>query len=196
MPGRVLLALVKGCRAGQAAAWDELLERYGKLIWSVTLHLGARQDEAEEVFQRTWVAIVEGIHSLRDPSRLAGWVATTARHQTYRLFAEQGRQRRLASLDESDSEAREAATTGDADTERLERVEQIAALHGAMDRLDPRCRELLELLFLRDPPMDYVTLSQHTGLAVGSIGPIRARCLARLGKAFHALYQSSAAKDR
>jgi RNA polymerase sigma factor (sigma-70 family) len=195
MPPRSPNALVRACRRGEARAWDEVLDRYGRLIWSVALRLGARTEEAEEVFQRTWVAIVEGIHQLRDPDRLASWVAGTTRFQTYRLFAEHGRSRRFASLEEQQEQGFEPSTTPDYDAD-LERVDRQAAVRDALDRLGERCRTLLELLFFADPPLDYQTISERTGLAVGSIGPIRARCLARLERILDDLYHRPGEQDR
>ncbi len=170
--------LVAACRKGQSDGWDEVLERYGRLIWSVARRLGAREDEAEEVFQRTWIAVVEGIHQLKKADRLASWIAGTARHQTLRLISEQVRHRRASSLDLPEGAA-ELSVNDDVEAE-LSRLEQAAALHDALDRLEQRCRELLEMLFLEDPAPDYREISLRTGLAVGSIGPIRARCLKRL----------------
>jgi RNA polymerase sigma factor (sigma-70 family) len=187
--------LVRDCRHGDAGAWDELLERYGRLIWSVPLRLGARAEEAEEVFQRTWVVVVEGIHQLRDPDRLGSWIAGTARFQTYQLFDERRRRRRLQSLEEQREQGLEPSVTEDHDRE-LDRVTLQGALHDAVERLGGRCRELILLLFFSDPPLDYQTISERTGLAVGSIGPIRARCLERLERLLARLYQTPSSHDR
>jgi len=195
MSRRSPTALVRACRRGDAPAWDEVLDRYGRLIWSVALRLGARSDEAEEIFQRTWVAIVEGIHQLRDPDRLASWVAGTTRFQTYRLFAEHGRSRRFSSLEEQQEQGFEPGATPDYDAD-LDRVVLHAAVRDALDRLADRCRDLLELLFFADPPLDYQTISERTGLAVGSIGPIRARCLERLERILRDLYHGPEEHDR
>ena len=171
--------LVAACRKGEPEAWDEVLERYGRLIWSVARRLGAREDEAEEVFQRTWIAVVEGIHQLKKADRLASWIAGTARHQTLQLITEQARQRRAASLDEQAMANNEPIAHDDAEA-ALARVQEAATLYDALDRLELRCRELLEMLFFEDPAPDYREISRRTGLAMGSIGPIRARCLKRL----------------
>jgi RNA polymerase sigma factor (sigma-70 family) len=160
----------------------------------VALRLGATEDEAEEVFQRSWVAIVEGVGSLRNPDRVASWVAGTARNQTYRLFSEQGRHRRAASLDERGNDWVEPSVDPGHD-EALDRVCRDAALHDALEQLDSRCQHLVRLLFFTDPPVDYATVAQRTGLAVGSIGPIRARCLKKLGRAFDRLYQRANLDD-
>jgi RNA polymerase sigma factor (sigma-70 family) len=196
MPSGSPTELVRACKRGDADAWDQLLDSYGRLIWSVAQRLGARSDEAEEIFQRVWVAVVEGIDELRDPRRLASWVAGVARFQTYRLFSEQGRQRRLASLDEIESDGNEPSSASDVEDE-LGRLEEEAALRDALQMIDQRCRQLLHLLFFCNPPPSYEEISRLTGLAVGSIGPIRARCLARLRRAFDhpGVYQNRSRPD-
>lgn len=187
--------LVARCRRGEAEAWQELLDAYGRLLWSVALSLGAREDEAEEIFQRTWVAVVEGIHGLRDPDRLVSWLASTARFQTLRLWTEHRRHRRAASLEAALADGLEPEV--DAEVEAaMERLEATAALHRALAALDPRCRRLVELLFLQDPPADYRRAAAETGLAVGSIGPVRARCLARLGTIWSRMYHGRVEDDR
>lgn len=183
--------LVQACLDNRSRAWDELLERYGRLIWSVCQRGGLRPEEAEEVFQRTWVAVVEGLGRLRDPDRLGSWIATTARHQVYQLFAESARlRRRSAPLD-----ALAEASVPAAVEEGLEQAQRAAALEDALAALDPACRQLLELLFLADPPLDYQEIARRTGLAVGSIGPKRARCLSRLAARMAELYQTRAESD-
>jgi RNA polymerase sigma factor (sigma-70 family) len=182
--------LVRACRRGDPGAWDELLERHGRLIWAIALRAGLATDEAEEVFQRTWVAVVDGIHRLRDPDRLTSWVASTTRHQVYRLFSEASRHRRSESLDKQLDEGHQPAVPAEAE-EALERTQREASVRDALAALDSRCRELLTLLFVHDPPLDYAEVSRRTGLAIGSIGPLRARCLARLRARFEEMYQSA-----
>jgi len=185
-------ALIEACRKGDPQAWDTFLERYGRLIWSVALRSGANQTEAEEVFQRSWVAIIEGIGRLDRSDRVHSWVAGIARHQTWRLFDEQRRSRRFHSSEtayphesETDAPQEKALLAGEAG----------ARAHQALSQLDDRCRELLSHLFLADPPLDYQEISRRTGLATGSIGPIRARCLDRLRVVFSGLYQPDVGQD-
>jgi len=185
--------LVAACRKGDHEAWDVLLEEYGRLIWSVALRAGASDSMAEEVFQRTWVAVVEGMGRLREPRRLVSWIASVARHQTYQAFAEARRGRRAGSLEDELGES-ELAVPPSVE-EELEKAEAAAAVRDAAARLTGRCRELVELLFLRDPPADYREISALTGMPVGSIGPTRARCLKRLEKIFRKLYHDPPGRD-
>ncbi len=186
--------LVAGCRDHQAWAWDELLARYGRLIWSICRKGGLTPDQAEEIFQRTWVGVVEGIGRLREPERLGAWIAATARHQVYQLYAEATRRRRESALDDPDGGVGEIVVPAGVE-EGLEAAQQKAALGDALNRLDPRCRELLSLLFLAEEPLDYQEIARRAGIAVGSIGPKRARCLGRLAKLFGELYHGGVDAD-
>jgi len=194
MKGNDVRALVKACAKGDSEAWETFLDRYGRLIWSVAQKSGANTTEAQEIFQRTWVAIVEGIGRLKDPQKTHSWVASTTRHQTWQLFDEQRRSRRFDSI-EAAREAGEESGIDACHEQNLLAIEASEAALQALAQLDDRCRELLTHLFLSDPPLDYQEISQRTGLAVGSIGPIRARCLNRLRIAFSELYQTNAKND-
>ncbi len=180
------------CLAGDESAWEALLDRYGRLIWSVALRLGASATEAEEVFQRAWIVIVERLHTLERADRLASWIASVARHQTWQLFDEARRAGRVP-VWEGESEAGEE-TVEPAETLLLE-MERLELLGTALADLDGRCRELLELLFLTEPRPSYREIAARCGIAVGSIGPIRARCLARLRTILERLYQNGRGDD-
>lgn len=187
-------ALLKACRKGDPEAWDIFLQRYGRLIWSVASRLGANSAEAEEIFQRTWVVVVERIGHVDHPERVHSWLASTARHQTWQLFDEQRRSRRFASLEATHDKGDEPEI--DAMQERdLLALEAGEAARQALAQLDDRCRELLTLLFLADPSLKYQEISLRTGLAVGSIGSIRARCLSRLRIIYSRLYQPGSGHD-
>jgi RNA polymerase sigma factor (sigma-70 family) len=192
MADRRVRSLIDRCRRGDRAAWDEFLDEYGRLVWSVAHRMGASSEEAEEVFQRTWVALVEGIGRIRDPDRVVAWVAATARHHTWRLFDEQRRQRRAQSLENDFDDRPDEQPASD---EVMAEREMAGLVRHALAAMDPRCRTLLELLFLTEPTPEYREISDRTGLAVGSIGPIRARCLNRLRKELNRLYQPSGTAD-
>lgn len=192
MSDRDTRRLVRRCQHGDREAWDEFLDRYGRLVWSVAHRQGASAEEAEEIFQRSWVALVEGIQRLEDPDRVVSWVAATARHHAWRLFDEHRRHRRVESLDENRDDRADGAAARD---EELAADEMAVLVREAVAGMDDRCRQLLELLFLADPPLDYREIAAETGLAVGSIGPIRARCLNRLRIRFAGLYQAGGTTD-
>ena len=195
MTGDDVRALIRACAKGDPKAWDDFLDRYGRLIWSVALRSGANPTEAEEIFQRTWVAVVEGIGRLKDPKRVRSWLASTTRHQTWQLFDEHRRSRRFDSIEAAQDQGEESSIDA-LQEHNLLAIEAGEAAHQALAEMDDRCRDLLTHLFLADPPLDYQEISRRTGLAIGSIGPIRARCLNRLRVIFSKLYQPDTEHDK
>jgi len=189
MARREIIRLVTRCLEGREDAWEEFLQRYARLIWATAQRSGASPEEAEEIFQRSWVVIVESLGKLKNREALVGWIVSITRNQTLRLIEESRRHRRRL---DRESEELEAEETQEAE---LLRRESSILLYQAIDGLSARCRKLLTFLFLTEPRPDYEEISEKTGLAVGSIGPIRARCLARLRKNYLKLYQAEEKKD-
>lgn len=170
----VVAELVRAAAGGDQAAFDRLVERYAGLVWSVVRAHRLGDADAQDVFQTTWLRLVEHLDRIREPGAVGGWLATTARHESLRLLrrAERTRPAPDELLDGVD-ERTEAGET------RVLRAERDAALWEAFEELADRCRRLLRVL-LADPAPAYEEVSAALDMPVGSIGPTRARCLARL----------------
>jgi RNA polymerase sigma factor (sigma-70 family) len=174
-------ALVARVGEGDQAAWNELVERYSPLVWSICLHYQLNRQDIDDVGQNVWLLLVEHIGSLREAAALPGWLATTTRHEAVRVLRA-SRRRDHEGLPPDDQLA-----PGPADAtieQELIVAERDAALRAAFAELPRRCHELLSLL-MSDPPPGYAYISATLGLAVGSIGPTRARCLDRLRRSPH-----------
>ena len=162
-------------RAGNddESAWRELVGRYAKLVWSVARAHRLDHADAADVCQTTWLRLAEHLHSLREPARLPGWLATTARRESLRVIAGRRREAPGALPDEPDpdpSAGPEAmALTGDRDTR----------LWKAFAGLSERCQELLRILSSA-PELSYSEIGTVLDIPVGSIGPTRGRCLESL----------------
>jgi RNA polymerase sigma factor (sigma-70 family) len=166
--------LVRRAAAGDQRAWDQLVEGYAGLIWSVARLHGLSASDAADVSQVTWLRLVEQVGRLRQPERLAGWLATTARRESARVAKRAARQ---VPIGDGPDEPDDVTADG-----RVELDERDALLRRAFAGLTPRCRELLGLL-LADDNLSYAEVSQVLDMPVGSIGPTRARCLACLRRA-------------
>jgi RNA polymerase sigma factor (sigma-70 family) len=164
---------VRRAAAGDKAAWDAIVDSFSGLVWSISsgYRLGA---DAAEVVQTTWLRLLENLDRIREPERLGGWLATTARRESLRVLRLRGRE--LVTDDESrfDLGPSGAPTPEDAlldsDRRRL--------LWDAFARLPENCRRLLQLVVVVAPP--YAEVAAALEMPIGSIGPTRARCLARL----------------
>jgi RNA polymerase sigma factor (sigma-70 family) len=161
-------------RAGDAAAVDDLVTAMTPVLWHVVRAYGHDRESAEDVISTTWLGFVRLHHTIQDPRAVASWLITSAR----RGAAEHARKARRASPVEDeklavvlpDVESAEALAVLDDDAARLWR---------AVASVDERCRKLLRVIAFMERP-DYQSLSQELDMPVGSIGPTRARCLAKV----------------
>ncbi len=170
-PAELLAALIEG----DAAAWERVVRDYGGLLAAIARSQGLRPAEAAEVAQTTWLRLVERVDTLRAPEALVAWLTTTARREAIHVRQLAGRQTLVA-----DEESMEAARPPESPVDAsLLGSERDAAVRRAVETLSGRCRELLGLL-MADPQPSYATVSATLGWPVGSIGPVRARCLACL----------------
>jgi len=167
-------ALVARCRDGDGGAWNDLVNRHAPLVWAVLRRAGISESDAHDGFQNAWIVALEEIHRLRDPERFAGWIARVARHQAMRIRRRYGIARKaLPHVAREDVDEH----VPDEELVRLERVHRVQA---GLGRIGERCAALLRLLYLEEPRPAYQAIAAHLGMRIGSIGPTRARCLAKL----------------
>jgi RNA polymerase sigma factor (sigma-70 family) len=165
--------LVASCLKGDEEAWVELWTRYGPVVKAVARRAGCDPEEAKDVLQRVALAALQGLDRLREPEKLAGWLASTARFQAFEVV----RKRRPGEQLFPGSAVYEPNPE-----ESLQRDRDVFVLRRALLGLDERCRRLIQSLDLEDPPASYRKVAEAEGLAPSSIGPIRRRCLKRLRK--------------
>ena len=168
--------LVTRARNGDKQAWDALVERYAPLIWSVCRRYRLGGADADDVSQTVWLRLLEQLDRIRDPAALPGWLATTTQRECGRVLRAAWRPQALGhALDAGNIPD---GQTGAAEHELL-LAERNAALREALMRLPPCCQRLIAML-IQDPPVPYAKISAELGIPVGSIGPIRRRCLEKL----------------
>jgi RNA polymerase sigma factor (sigma-70 family) len=173
-------SLVASCLKGKEEAWVELWSRYGPVVKAVARRTGCDAEEAKDVLQRVALVALQGLDQLRDPEKLGGWLAGTARYQSLEVI----RKRRA-----TDQLYPDSATYAENPEERLQMDRDLVHLRKAMMELDERCRRLIRKLDLKEPPDSYHDAAEAEGLAPSSIGPIRRRCVQRLGKIVSRLSQ-------
>ena len=165
--------LVHAAAGGDQQAWSVLVDRYSKLVWAIARNHRLSADDAAEVSQTTWLKLAEHIDRLQDPSKVGGWLATTARHEALRVLRGAGRQ-----IPMGDDMPEPECPAVELDDELL-RSERDTLLWQAFSRLPARDQALLRLL-VSDPMPSYEEIGAAMGMPVGSVGPTRARCLERL----------------
>jgi len=161
--------LIRRCVDGCRRAWDELIDRYGRLVYSIPKRYGLSAADADDVFQEVFTIVHRRLGSIKDPTRLSAWLITIAHRESCRIGRRAGRYVLLdGDLVDDDAPPHEAAAW-----ERQHRVRQ------ALRRLGGPCEQLLIELFSSERP-DYQSIARKLGMKVGSIGPTRARCFRKL----------------
>jgi RNA polymerase sigma factor (sigma-70 family) len=158
--------LVRLAERRDQAAWTELVHRFAALVWSVAREHGLAPADAADVCQAVWLTLAQNLTRLREPDRLAAWLATTARRESTRVLA---CRRREAPLSE-----RGAVCAGPEDTVLAAAVER--ELWRALAGMPDQCRQLLRLFALA-PELSYAQTARALGIGVGSVGKTRGRCL-------------------
>jgi RNA polymerase sigma factor (sigma-70 family) len=171
-------ALLLACRSGDATAWEALVDRYQRLVFSIARHAGLDQEQSADVFQRVFARLVEHLSHIEQPALIGAWLATTARHEAWR-FSRRERMARFASFESPDlaEPFSDSSLLPEALMLRLEEQHQVRT---AVAVLDERCRKLLVLLFYRSDTPAYAEIAATLGMSEGSVGPTRARCLQKL----------------
>jgi len=183
--------LVTRARRGDALAWDALVARFSPLIWSICRNYRLERADIEDVAQNVWLKLVDQLGRVRDPAALSGWLATTTRRECFR--ARQAADKCAPDGQAVDELPEENAVTAE---DEVLLAERHAALREAFARLPMSNQRLLAML-ASDPPVPYAQISTWLGIAIGSIGPNRRRCLDRLRNdpAIAALIDADAADE-
>ncbi len=172
--------LVRACLDGDDRAWAALIAKYKNLIYSIPLKYGASPEDAADIFQAVCLELFGELPRLRKTEALPGWLITVTAHLSFHW---KRKHRRRAEHELSDVEEERLEARGAAPPDLVEEVEREQLIRGAVAQLPPRCQEIIRLLFYEHPPLAYRDLAERLGLARGSIGFIRGRCLQRLQRA-------------
>jgi RNA polymerase sigma factor (sigma-70 family) len=167
--------LLKQASDGDPRAWDELVNRYSRLLWSVGRAHRLDTADAADAVQTTWLRLLEHLDRIEDPERLVGWLVTTMRRECLRILRRTGRERPHP----PDVLAFDTPDPGEPVDAALIREERDAELWQVFNRMPERCQRLLRVL-MTSPPPPYEAVAALLEIPVGSIGPTRARCLTRL----------------
>jgi RNA polymerase sigma factor (sigma-70 family) len=165
--------LISAANEGDEAAWGAIVDRFAGLVWATARAHRLAPAEAADVAQTTWLRLVENLDRINDPERLGAWLATTARRECLRLIRLHSRE--APTGDDSLFEA----PLDDRAEQRVIASERNAAVRRAFARINERCQALLRLLAAPES-FSYDEIASATGMAIGAIGPTRARCLDQL----------------
>jgi len=169
--------LVRECVRGNEEAWAALLDKYKNLIFSIPVKRGIPRDDAADVFQRVCLLLLAELPHLREAKALPMWLIRVTSHECDRWRRQE---HPYAARETSDGEVAEVPDERPLPEDMLAQIREEQVLRDAMRTLPPRCRQLIEMLFFEVPSRPYQQIAEQLGLAAGSIGFIRGRCLTRL----------------
>jgi RNA polymerase sigma factor (sigma-70 family) len=166
--------LVSMCLKGDGHAWEALIIRYRRLIYSVPVRFGFEEADASDVFQAVCLKLLEHLHEVKDESRISGWIVTTTTRQCLHVKS-------LKSRETTGEDGLQEPQDPALNLEELRILtEQQQAIRDAVEELTGRCRSLIGKLYFDHSFPSYDEISVQMGIPVASIGPTRARCLEKL----------------
>ncbi len=176
--------LVSECLRGNEEAWAALVDKYKNLIYSIPIRYGAAREDAADVFQAVCLELFSELSNLRKVESLRSWLITVATHKSFHW---KQRQRRRSEKEVAETAAVDLSDSAPVPPEMIVEAEREQMIRDAVARLPARCGEMIRLLFYEQPPLPYSEVARRLGLASGSIGFIRSRCLKRLKKSLEEL---------
>lgn len=171
--------LFLACRNGNESAWEELVERYQRLIATIPRRAGLPEEQVGDIFQDVFVTLLEKIQSIEHPDKIRSWLVTTAKFKTWAIV--NGRHDRSMD-DEENALAHILSDDSPLADDKLIEMEQQHLVRTALGLLEERCRKILTMLYLRDPPHSYEDVAAAIGVGETSISPMRTRCLKKIAK--------------
>jgi len=166
--------LVRECLNGSEPAWTCLIEKYKNLVYSIPARYQLPPEDAADVFQYVWTELYRDLPRIDRVGGLRKWLTTTAARNSLLH-----KKRRLRTVNTPAIDADMPDRTPDIATLHAE-VEREQKIRDAVAELPPRCGKLVRMLFFEQPPRPYNEVARELGLAEGSIGFIRGRCLKKL----------------
>jgi RNA polymerase sigma factor (sigma-70 family) len=173
--------LVRRARSGDAAAWEQIVDRHQSLLWWLARQFRLNTEDAADVVQLTWLKCLEHLDQLTDVEALGGWLSTICRRECLRLTGRRGQEVLVSELEEDQHQVGVTGPSwlGDDPGDVVARRDERAGLLEAIERLPPRPRAVLKAL-MTDDGIGYAQVAERLGVPIGSLGPTRNRALARL----------------
>jgi len=165
--------LIDACLRGEQDAWNELILRYQRLIYSVARKLCPHIEDSADVFQRVCLDLFQSLKTLRNNQTLPAWLITVTKRRAYAVLKNT---KENIPIEDYFSE----------NAPHVEAIEKEFLLERSVAELPERCQQLIQLLYFDSDEPSYQEVSRRTGMPVASIGPTRARCLEKLRKLLEA----------
>lgn len=175
-------ALVRRCVRGDQAGWDELVNRYQRLIFAIPRRAGLSEEQAADVFQEVFLTLFEKIGEIEQPDRIRSWIVTTAKFKTWATVRGSKGLYSPATEEEMEAEMANLRDETPLADDMLIELEEQHLIRTALLELEERCQKILSMIYLRDPAASYVEVAEAINVGETSISPLRSRCLKKLEK--------------
>ena len=174
--------LIRECRTGSQAAWDELVMRYQRLIFAIPRRAGLSEEQASDVFQEVFLTLFEKLDEIEQPDRIRSWIVTTAKFKTWAVVRGSKGLYSPESEEEMEHEMANLPDSAPLADDRLIELEQQHLIRTALNKLEERCQKILSMLYLSNAGASYSEVAKVVGVGETSISPLRSRCLKKLEK--------------
>lgn len=174
--------LVKACRKGDQTAWNELVERYQRLIFAIPRRAGLSESQSADILQEVFLTLFEKLDEIEQPEKIRSWLVTTSKFKTWGTV--RGEKGFHSPETEEEMEYEMASLKDDSllPEDALIQLEQQHIIRTALKKLGERCQKILTMLYLTEPPASYAEVGEAIGVGATSISPMRTRCLKKLEK--------------
>lgn len=174
--------LIRDCRSGDQNAWDELVARYQRLIYTVPRRAGLTDEQAADVFQEVFLTLFEKLDEIEQPEKIRSWIVTTAKFKTWGIIRASKGLYSPETEEEMENEMTNLADKTPLADDALIELEQQHLIRTAVKQLEERCQKILSMLYLRTSSASYSEVAEAVGVGETSISPLRSRCLKKLEK--------------
>jgi RNA polymerase sigma factor (sigma-70 family) len=175
-------ALVLACQKGDETAWNELIERYQRLVFAIPRRSGLSESQAADILQEVFLTLFQKLDEIKQPERIRSWLVTTAKFKTWGTV--RGEKGFYSPETEEELEYELAGLTDESPLaeDKLIQLEEQHKIRTALKKLEERCQKILSMIYLTEPSSSYAEVAEAIGVGATSISPLRSRCLKKLEK--------------
>ena len=174
--------LIKNCRRGDETAWDTLVNRYQRLIFTIPRRAGLSEEQSADIFQEVFLTLFEKLDEIQQPEKIRSWIVTTAKFKTWGVIRGQKNFYTPETEEEMEAEMANLSDKSPLADDVLIELEQQHQIRTALSELEERCQKILSMIYLRDAAASYAEVASAIGVGETSISPMRSRCLQKLAK--------------
>lgn len=174
--------LFKACQKGGQEAWEQLVDRYQRLIYAIPRRAGLTEEQCADVFQEVFLVLFQKLDEIEQPERIRAWIVTTAKFKTWAAVRAAKGLYVPESNEEMEAEMSKITDRSPLADDVLIDLEQQHLIRAALKMLEERCQQILSMIYLRETAASYAEVAEAVGVGETSISPLRARCLKKLEK--------------